>query len=227
MNYFDYNVLLYSDGSHQALSAAVYTAILLKKTPNMHLTILQIQSRDEALKGTEYNWMELRPKYKQYHWGCSTGAEHNWINIWPVCPTSGWMKGVFDESSLEVRKQYYQIIDKTNEIFSKKKFNVKFQTIFFNTSVADNLDTSEKVDAILEYATENSFKLIIMGTRGLSTLKGLIFGSLAHKVLDKSPLPVLLIKKLPQEFINSYLSDDDPELIVSKTGKLWNLNRSQ
>lgn len=220
MNDFDYNVLLYSDGSHQALSAAVYTAILLKKMPNMHLTILQIQSRDEALEGTEYNWKELRPKYKRYHWGCSTGTDHRWKDIWPVSPTSGWIKGVFDESSLEVRKQYYQIIDKTNEIFSKKRFNVKFQNICFNTSITDNLDISDRVDAILEYATKNPFKLIIMGTRGLSTLKGLIYGSLAHTVLDKSPLPVLLIKKLPQEFINSYLSDDDPELILQKTGNL-------
>ena len=51
-----------------------------------------------------------------------------------------------------------------------------------------------------------------MGTRGLSSLKGLIFGGLAHKVLNKSAIPVLLIKKLPQEFIDSFLSDSKQEI---------------
>ena len=43
MNDFKFNVVLFSDGSHQAFSAAVYTATLLKKIPNMHLTIMQLQ----------------------------------------------------------------------------------------------------------------------------------------------------------------------------------------
>ncbi|OLN27704.1 hypothetical protein DSOL_4423 [Desulfosporosinus metallidurans] len=48
-----------------------------------------------------------------------------------------------------------------------------------------------------------------MGTRGLTTLKGLIFGCLAHNVLNRSPIPVLLVKKLPQEFIDNYCLENE------------------
>jgi len=208
MNDSDFNVLLYSDGSHQALSAAVYTAILLEKIPNMYLTILQVQESDEGSKGTEYNWLELRPKYKKYEWGCSTDTEYNWLDYWPVSPQSGWMNGVLDESG-DNKIQYDKILFKTNEIFSKRKLRVKYQVICSNTSISETMSISDTVDTIINYATKNYFEMIIIGTRGLSTLKGLIVGSLAHTVLNKSPLPVLLIKKLPQDHIDSYLSDTD------------------
>jgi len=174
-----FKVLLYSDGSHQAFSAAVYTAMLLKNMPNMQLTVVQVHEPDEV----------------------SAGKEYSWINTWPVTPTSEWMKHVLDESDAETKSEYHKILTKTNEIFLKSGFTVNHQELYANAEI------SETVDVILNYATKNSFELIIMGTRGLSSLKGLIFGSLAHTVLNKSVIPVLLIKKLPQNFIDNYLSD--------------------
>ena len=184
MNDTKFKVLLYSDGSHQAFSAAVYTATLLKDMPNMHLTIVQVQDSDEGSQGTEYSW----------------------IDTWPVNPTQDWMKHVLDES-LEAKQQYAEILAKTNEIYSKKKLNVTHEALFSNTSFSDTSDIPEIVNVIVDYATKNTFELVIMGTRGLSTLNGVLFGSLSHGVLDKSPIPVLLIKKLPQDFIDEYLSD--------------------
>ena len=43
-----FKVLLYSDGSHQAFSAAVYTATLFKNIPSMNLTVLHIQGNAEG-----------------------------------------------------------------------------------------------------------------------------------------------------------------------------------
>ena len=183
MNDFKFKVLLYSDGSHQAFSAAVYTATLLKNMPNMHLTIVQVHERDDV----------------------SMGAEYSWINTWPVSPTSEWMKHVLDESDTKTTSEYHKILSKTNEIFLKNALNVNHQELYSNSSLSEISDT---VDVILDYATQNSFELIVMGTRGLSSLKGLIFGSLAHTVLNRSVIPVLLIKKLPQDFIDGYLSDN-------------------
>jgi len=174
-----FKVLLYSDGSHQAFSAAVYTAMLLKNMPNMRLTVVQVHEPDEA----------------------SAGKEYSWINTWPVTPTSEWMKHVLDESDAETKIEYHKILTKTNEIFQKSGPNVTHQELYANAEISDT------VDVILNYATKNSFELIVMGTRGLSSLKGLIFGSLAHTVLNKSVIPVLLIKKLPQNLIDDYLSD--------------------
>jgi len=176
-----FNVLLYSDGSQQSFSAAVYTATLLKNMPNMQLTIVQVQERDEG----------------------SMGAEYIWKDTWPVSPTEEWMKLVIDESDSVVKNQYNKIINKTNEIFTKKGLDISYQVIYCNPSI------TETVDALLEYATKKQFMLIVMGTRGLTTLKGLIFGCLAHSVLNKATIPVLLIKKLSQEFIDNYCSVDN------------------
>lgn len=209
MNNSKFKVLLYSDGSHQAFSAAVYTATLLRKTPNMSLTILQLQESNDEPEETEYSWLELRPKYKRYYWGCTPENEYRWIDSWPANPSPEWMSGILNESesNSETQKLYAAILKKTNEIYSKGSHNIEHQLLCLNNT--EKASISETVKMILDYATDNSFELIIMGTRGLSAIKGLISGSLAHTVLDKSPLPVLLIKKLPHDFINSYLETAD------------------
>ncbi|MDQ7092390.1 universal stress protein [Desulfosporosinus sp. PR] len=201
MNNSKFKVLLYSDGSHQAFSAAVYTATLLKNIPNMDLTVLQIEESQEGFMGTEYSWIELRPKYKRYYWGTESTAR--WSDTYPSEPKVEWFKRLLSQES-DSKDQYAQILAKTNQIFAENASNIKHQVLFSNVSKTDIADTA---DMILDYSRKNSFNLIIMGTQGLSALKGLIFGGLAHKVLNKSAIPVLLIKKLPQEFIDAYLSD--------------------
>lgn len=181
MSESEYNVLLYSDGSHQAFSAAVYTADLLKNMPNMHLTVVQVQESDVISQEEKYRW----------------------IDTWPAHPTSGWTEKIINETDTDNKKQYLEILAKTNKIFSDRAQNVGHHVIYSNTTMSDT------VDAIIDYATKNSFKLIIMGTRGLTTLKGLIFGCLAHNVLNRSPIPVLLVKKLPQEFIDRYCLENE------------------
>jgi len=47
---------------------------------------------------------------------------------------------------------------------------------------------------IAELAREGNFDHIIMGTRGAGALGGLIFGSVAQKVVQLAPCPVVLVK---------------------------------
>ncbi|MDQ7092397.1 universal stress protein [Desulfosporosinus sp. PR] len=178
-----FKVLLYSDGSQQAFSAAVYTAILLNKMPTMHLTVVQVQESDTDTLNPEIN-----------------GSDN-----WPINLASEWKKRVSDEADQATKSQYEQILSQTKGFFKKREEDISFQVIYCNPSI------SETVEALIDYATQRSFELIIMGTRGLTTLKGLIFGCLAHNLLNKSPIPVLLVKKLPQEFIDNHchaLSND-------------------
>lgn len=207
----NFEVLLFSDGSHQAFSAAVYTATLLKKIPNMSLTILQVHETDKELEGaTEYSWMELRPKYKRYQWGRSEDNDYRWIDSWPAQPNQEWMRGVLNESetSLESQVQYAEILRKTNEIYRANSAKIKHQALYLRVIPNEPVRISETAKMILDYVDTNSFNLIIMGMRGYS-FKGLINGSLARTVLEKSPLPILLIKKLPQAYIDRYLAAED------------------
>ena len=47
---------------------------------------------------------------------------------------------------------------------------------------------------IEEEAVEQQADLIVIGTRGLSGLKHLLLGSIAERVVQKSPCPVLTVK---------------------------------
>lgn len=47
---------------------------------------------------------------------------------------------------------------------------------------------------IVTYAEENQCDLIILGTRGMSTLKSLLVGSVSHYVTHHAHCPVLLVR---------------------------------
>ena len=46
--------------------------------------------------------------------------------------------------------------------------------------------------AIVETANANNIDLIVMGSRGLSDVQGLLLGSVTHKVIQMSTIPVLV-----------------------------------
>lgn len=66
--------------------------------------------------------------------------------------------------------------------------------------VGDRLDVREELleepaaEAIIRVAHTREADLIIMGTRGLGSLQGLLMGSVSHKVLNHAPCPVMLIR---------------------------------
>ena len=174
-----YKVLLYFDGSLHSLSAAVYTANLLNRIPNTSLTILHVLENVKGTKQEEYNLME----------------------IWSTDPNLEWQKRLLEKVELNYEGKYSRILAKIKENFFAKGRNVTQKVIFANPNIPDT------VEAIINYSTKKEFELIIMGTKGPSSLKGLMYGSLAHSVLNKSDIPVLLIKKLPQEFIDRFCAD--------------------
>ncbi len=49
-------------------------------------------------------------------------------------------------------------------------------------------------EAILKAAKQVDADLIVLGTRGLSDLKGLLLGSVSHKVIQLSPCSCLVVK---------------------------------
>ena len=55
------------------------------------------------------------------------------------------------------------------------------------------LEEGNTVDIILKQAKEKNADLIIMGTKGASGFKAVLFGSITESVIEKSELPVLAI----------------------------------
>ena len=91
-----------------------------------------------------------------------------------------------EASDSEKRRQDSEIIAKTNKIFTERGHNVNHKVIYSNCNIPDT------VVEILKYATNYGIELIITGTRGLTGLKRLIHGSLAHSLLKRSNIPVLI-----------------------------------
>lgn len=161
-------VLLYSDGSQPSFAAASYTATLVKSLPNLKVTVVQVQESGEVSIKAESRTDDRDNK--------------------PVTPIAEWLKRLINESDSTDKSMYDEILDKTNGIFFEKGLNVNHQVLYSDTTISDT------VDVILDYATNKSFEFIIIGTRRLTTLKRLFFGCLAQSVLNKSAIPVLLIK---------------------------------
>ena len=49
-------------------------------------------------------------------------------------------------------------------------------------------------DAIINVAVTRASDVIVMGSRGLGTLAGLLLGSTSHKVVSHAPCPVLIVR---------------------------------
>jgi nucleotide-binding universal stress UspA family protein len=60
--------------------------------------------------------------------------------------------------------------------------------------VESELIDGNAVEEIVRKSEEGKFDLIIMGARGLSTIKKLFIGSVSDGVIKKAPCPVLIVK---------------------------------
>ena len=55
-------------------------------------------------------------------------------------------------------------------------------------------DTGSPAVVILDFAETNDIDLIVMGSRGLGVVKGVLLGSVSQYVVEQSKCPVLVIK---------------------------------
>jgi nucleotide-binding universal stress UspA family protein len=57
-----------------------------------------------------------------------------------------------------------------------------------------HIGVGNPAEVIVQYAEDRQCEQIVMGTRGLGTVANLVLGSVAHKVIHLTRMPVLLIK---------------------------------
>lgn len=62
-----------------------------------------------------------------------------------------------------------------------------------STHVEKDLLEGPASNALINAAQTRNADLIVMGTRGMGTVKGLLFGSVAAKVSQNSPCPVMVV----------------------------------
>lgn len=89
--------------------------------------------------------------------------------------------------------------DDTSEVrkFVAEKLLSEAERVAKEKSVKDVrsvIEDGDPVKQILRYAEAESADLIVMGSRGLSDLKGLLMGSVSHKTSQLSPCSCITVK---------------------------------
>ena len=85
------------------------------------------------------------------------------------------------ESTLEDRAG--EVLEKTADVFLKE-----------GVPVEKILEKGDPAEVILRYAGQGNYDHIIMGSRGVSELRGAALGSVSHKVINMAPCRVTLVK---------------------------------
>ena len=70
----------------------------------------------------------------------------------------------------------------------------KAEKVRSRLDVSTKLDMGHPAEKIIQTAENGNFDLIVMGSRGLSGVKKLMFGSVSARVADKATCPVVIVK---------------------------------
>ena len=106
--------------------------------------------------------------------------------LWLVCAmetvTSGLGTPYIDELITERTRAGENLLQQARELIGEK------------IPIHDELLFGSPAESILNVAANRGCDLIIMGTRGLGGLRGLLLGSQIHKVISLAECPVLAVK---------------------------------
>lgn len=92
----------------------------------------------------------------------------------------------------DAQKEYIKkyLLKNANKFMKKAKVRTKEKGILFY----DKILYGQKGSKIVKFAHTNNFDLIVVGSRGMGSVKETLLGSTSNYVLHKSNKPVLIVK---------------------------------
>jgi len=99
----------------------------------------------------------------------------------PLMPVEGLRKSLVDDLKEVARQKLEKMI---------KNFNASNIPIKCSVVVSNNIH-----DTILQTIIQQGAELVVMGTKGVSGIREMFFGSNTEKIVRTSPVPVLAVKK--------------------------------
>jgi nucleotide-binding universal stress UspA family protein len=141
------------------------------KLPSVRRILVPLDGSKNSFRGLDYAIFLAR----------QCGATLTGINVVPFYPKSLLLAPISYEK--ELRKM-------GKEIMAKAKVRCAQNGIVFNEKLTDGHEAEE----IVGYAAEKNFDLIVIGARGLGSVKEAFLGSVSNGVLHKSKIPVLIVK---------------------------------
>lgn len=86
-----------------------------------------------------------------------------------------------------VNKDFYELAEKTVE-------EAKSRLAEAGVTATVEMLQGSPADVILKYAKSNDNDVIVIGSRGLGTIREFVLGSVSHNVVQNAKIPVLVIK---------------------------------
>lgn len=171
------SLLVATDGSSHA-SHAIKVAIDLAKTYHAKLHVVHVLSRDFASSDLEH-MIDSEHLDDSYH------AAGTPINI-------GISSSVAEHGMMRSGDREARMIEVIGERIAASAVR-KAQEEGLD-DITSSVRGGDYANAILEAAKENRADMIVMGRRGLSTLKGFMVGSVSQKVSQRAGCSVLTVK---------------------------------
>ncbi|HLA22521.1 MAG TPA: universal stress protein [Nitrosopumilaceae archaeon] len=141
------------------------------KLPQIRKILVPMDGSKNSFRGLDY----------AIHLARQCGATVTGINIIPFYPKSLLLTPISYEK--EFRKN-------GKEIMEKAKVRCAQNGIIFYEKITDGHEAEE----IVGFSSEKKFDLIVIGARGLGSVKEVFLGSVSNGVLHKSKIPVLIVK---------------------------------
>ena len=141
------------------------------KLPKIRKILVPIDGSKNSFRGLDY----------AIHLARQCGSTVTGLNVIPFYPKSLLLTPISYEKEL---------IKKAKDFMAKAKARCAQNGVVFSEKITDG----HEVDEIIGFATEKNFDLIVVGARGLGSVKEVFLGSVSNGVLHKSKIPVLIVK---------------------------------
>ena len=106
-----------------------------------------------------------------------------------------WLVHVFPHTSdLLGYEQYESLVARRTTVGQAILNEARKRLGEISFDIHEELIEGPEAEAILNVAQIREADLIVMGTRGLGSLRGLLLGSVSNKVVQHAPCPVLLVR---------------------------------
>lgn len=90
---------------------------------------------------------------------------------------------IFEEVEIFFRDKSQEALDRTLEVFEK-----------YRCRVDGVVKVGNPAQEIVEFAREGGFSQVVIGSRGMGSLKGIVLGSVSSKVVQLAECPVTVVK---------------------------------
>ena len=109
------------------------------------------------------------------------------LHVIPANPQIEYIESVVSEETLkEVQKNIQEDLDNNHKerYLKKVEYGIRYEII---------TRSGREDEEIIEFAKKENVDIIVMGTHGRTGIEHVFFGSVAEKVLRRSPFPIFVI----------------------------------